>query len=168
MPPFKRLMIRWGKGKLNPARPQCMCRCRDDEHGNRVKCGRQPRNRHYCEGCGFMIGTGCCWRATPRRCHKYYARENGNPQDVGESKGSNPDQGIEPEDSRCRCRCGCNNQPSQRFPCRLGDRGCGALIGHECCAHPRGLGLGDGLCAKPAGARGRTGMIISNRMPSLS
>jgi hypothetical protein len=48
---------------------------------------------------------------------------------------------------RCMCPCGCNRQPSRRFHCRLGDRGCGALIGPGCCAHPAGvIGRDDGLC----------------------
>ena len=47
----------------------------------------------------------------------------------------------------CRCPCGCARLPSRRFPCRLGDRGCGALIGPGCCAYPEGVvGRDDGLC----------------------
>ena len=47
----------------------------------------------------------------------------------------------------CKCPCGCSRQPSRRFPCRLGDRGCGALIGLGCCALPEGvMGRDDGLC----------------------
>ena len=59
---------------------QCQCKCAVDENGEPTgeKCGRRPRNRHWCVGCRNMVGTGCCWIEPRQLCH----RCNGNPQEL--------------------------------------------------------------------------------------
>ena len=59
---------------------QCQCKCAVDENGEPTgeKCGRRPRNRHWCAGCRNMVGTGCCWIELRQLCH----RCNGNPQEL--------------------------------------------------------------------------------------
>ena len=64
---------------------QCQCKCAVDANGDPTgeKCGRRPRNRHWCETCRNMVGTGCCWVATRQRCH----RCTGNPQEQAAQTG---------------------------------------------------------------------------------
>ena len=80
------------------ASAQCQCKCAVDANGEPTgeKCGRRPRNRHWCEACRNMVGTGCCWVAPRQRCH----RCTGNPQEqetqTGRLQHGNPDRPTEP------------------------------------------------------------------------
>ncbi len=64
-------------------------------------------------------------------------------EDEVETFNNAPDFVVEPlaqpksQRALCLCPCGCRRQPNRRLACRLGTRGCRAMIGPGCCAHPR-------------------------------